>query len=185
MAVSGTGDWPLNSPRANRRPLHRKQLTFGLENIRSTLVVDLFFGTTAAPTVYNENLAETVTLSEDVSAAAVFAAGLAEAVALVEALAEGMVYTEGLAEAVALAEALLEQMLRDYQTPYERTLYPVVEDRVLALLYRVVEVLRTMTTALETRTLTVQAQTRTADTLSEGRTLTVGAESRTELAEGE
>ena len=225
MAVSGTGDWPLRSPRANRQPLHRKQLTFGLENIRSTLVVDLFFGSTAGPTVYNENmaetvalsealanlgifspgvaesvalaeaignlaiyapsLAETVTLSEDVSAAAVFAAGLAEAVALVEALAEGMVYTEGLAEAVALAEALLEQLLRGYQTPYERTLYPVVEDRVLALLYRVVEVLRTMTTALETRTLTVQAQTRTADTLSEGRTLTVGAESRTELAEGE
>ncbi len=72
-----------------------------------------------------------------------------------------------------------------YQATPDRVFRVAVEARTLVLLYRVVEVLRTMTTALETRTLTVQAQTRTADTLSEGRTLTVGAESRTELAEGE
>ena len=47
MAVSGTGDWPLRSPRANLPPWHRKQLTFGLESIRSALIVDLFFGTAA------------------------------------------------------------------------------------------------------------------------------------------
>lgn len=45
--MSGTGDWPLNSPRANLEARHRKQLTFGLESSRSTLVAGLFFGVAA------------------------------------------------------------------------------------------------------------------------------------------
>ena len=48
MAVSGTGVWPLRSPRANLPPWHRKQLLFGRESSRATLVNDLFFGTPAA-----------------------------------------------------------------------------------------------------------------------------------------
>lgn len=44
MAVSGNGDWPLKSPRATAQRLHRKQAAFGVETIRHTLLVDLFFG---------------------------------------------------------------------------------------------------------------------------------------------
>jgi len=143
MAVSGTGDWPLRSPRANLPPKHRKQLLFGAESARHTLLVDLFFGT------------------------------------------EGMVYTEGLAEAVSLAEALLEQLLREYSTPPDRTLYTVVEARDLVLLYTLLEALRTMATGQVSRTLYAQADDRQAEAQAEGRTLYVGAENRTELAEGE
>lgn len=110
MAVSGTGDWPLRSPRANRQPLHRKQLTFGLENIRSTLVVDLFFGSTAGPTVYNENLTETVALSEALASLGIFSPGVAESMALAESIVSAMLYTTSLSETLLLAEALVETL---------------------------------------------------------------------------
>lgn len=152
------------------------------ENISETVTLAESVGTTAA---FTAAISEALALSEGVSTAAVFAAGLAEAVTLVEALSDGMVYTEGLAEAIALAEALLEQLLREYPTPANRTLFTVVEDRDLVLLYTLLEALRTMATGQAIRTLTAQVEDRQAEPQTEGRTLYVGAESRTELAEGE
>lgn len=44
MAVSGNGDWPLRSPRANTAKAHRKSVDFAGALIDHTVVLDLFFG---------------------------------------------------------------------------------------------------------------------------------------------
>lgn len=205
MAVSGTGDWPLRSRRAHRPPGHRKQLQFGLEGGRSTLLVDLFFGTPAGGTVYNENInetvtlsealaglavfspavAETVTLSEAVGTSAIFSPGVAESVSLAEAIGNLAIYAPSLAETLTLVEALLEQLLREYPTPGARTFFASDEARALVTAFLLRETLRTMATGQQARTLYPTTDDRQAEANAEGRTFYVGAESRTELAEGE
>ena len=120
MAVSGTGDWPLRSPRANLRPLHRKQLLFGLEGSRSTLLVDLFFGTAAGGSVYNEPIGETITLSEALANAGIFSGEVSEAVSLSESVGTTAVMTSSLSETMSLAEAIVSAML--YTTNPSETL---------------------------------------------------------------
>lgn len=121
MAVSGTGDWPLLSPRAKLQPGHRKQLQFGLEGSRSTLLVDLFFGTAAGGgSVYNEPIGETVSLSEALANAGIFDSGVSETIALSEAVGTTAVMTSDLSETMSLAEAIVSAML--YTTNLSETL---------------------------------------------------------------
>jgi len=108
MAVSGTGDWPLRSPRAKLPQWHRKQLQFGLDGSRSTLLVDLFFGTPAGGSVYNEPIGETVSLSESLASLGVFAPGVAETMSLAESIVSAMLYTTNLSETLTLSELLTE-----------------------------------------------------------------------------
>ena len=59
---------------------------------------------------YNENLAETVTLSEALANLGIFSPGVAESVALSEAIVSAMLYTTSLSETLLLAEALVETL---------------------------------------------------------------------------
>jgi hypothetical protein len=106
MAVSGTGDWPLRSPRANLPQWHRKQLQFGLDGSRSTLLVDLFFGTPAGGSVYNEPIGETVSLSESLASLGVFAPGVAESVSLAESIGNLAIYAPSMTESIAISEVV-------------------------------------------------------------------------------
>lgn len=76
-------------------------------------------------------------------------------------------------------------VVAEYSAPPARSYAMAGEDRVMLVVYTAVEVLRTMTTGQQSRSMSAQAEDRQAEPQTEGRTLYVGAESRTELAEGE